>query len=131
MVVMTSKRQHPPQRREGAKGTQRNSSAFLCGGSLRLCVFAAKLLTLTYTTTALARTATNYPTRPLRMLVPFGPGGNSDFAARIISPKLAQELGAQIVIDNRAGAGGNVGVQVAARANADRSEERRVGKECA
>ena len=66
-----------------------------------------------------AQPATDYPSRPLRIVVPFGPGGNSDFAARIISPKFSQELGQQIIIDNRAGAGGNVGVQVAARANAD------------
>jgi tripartite-type tricarboxylate transporter receptor subunit TctC len=66
-----------------------------------------------------AQNLPDYPTRPLRMVVPFGPGGNSDFAARIISPRLSQELNQQIIIDNRAGAGGNVGVQVAARANAD------------
>lgn len=60
-----------------------------------------------------------YPARPVRMVVPFGPGGASDFVARIIVPKLIQELGQQIVIDNRTGAAGNIGVELAARANPD------------
>ena len=60
-----------------------------------------------------------YPTRPVRMIVPFGPGGASDFVARIIAPKLSQELGQQIVIDNRTGAAGNIGVELAARASPD------------
>jgi tripartite-type tricarboxylate transporter receptor subunit TctC len=66
-----------------------------------------------------AQSATDYPSRPLRMVVPFAPGGNSDFVGRIVALKLTQELGQQIVIDNRSGAGGNVGVTVAARANPD------------
>ena len=61
----------------------------------------------------------NYPNRPIRMVVPFAPGGASDFAGRIIQPRLTRELGQQIVIDNRAGADGNIGVEVAARANPD------------
>ncbi len=63
--------------------------------------------------------AQDYPTRPIRMIVPFGPGGASDFVARIIAPKLGHELGQQIVIDNRAGAAGNIGVELAARASPD------------
>jgi tripartite-type tricarboxylate transporter receptor subunit TctC len=63
--------------------------------------------------------AQDYPSRPIRMVVPFGPGGASDFVARIIAPKLGQQLGQQIVIDNRTGAAGNIGVEVAARASAD------------
>ncbi len=66
-----------------------------------------------------AQSAQSYPTRPLRMVVPFGPGGASDFVARIVAPKLGQELGQQIVIDNRTGAAGNIGVEVAARATPD------------
>jgi len=60
-----------------------------------------------------------YPSRPMRMIVPFGPGGASDFVARIVAPKLSDRLGQQIVIDNRSGAAGNIGVEVAARASAD------------
>lgn len=60
-----------------------------------------------------------YPSRPVRMIVPFAPGGASDFVGRIIQPALAQLLGQQIVVDNRAGAAGNIGVEVAARSQPD------------
>jgi len=63
--------------------------------------------------------AQDYPSRPVRMIIPFGPGGASDFVARIIAPKMGDVLGQQIVIDNRSGAAGNIGVEVAARASAD------------
>ena len=53
------------------------------------------------------------------MVVPFAPGGASDFVARIIQPKLSDELGQRVVADNRAGAAGNIGVEIAARANPD------------
>jgi tripartite-type tricarboxylate transporter receptor subunit TctC len=53
------------------------------------------------------------------MIVPFAPGGASDFVARIIAPKLSEVLGEQVVIDNRTGASGNIGVELAARAPAD------------
>jgi tripartite-type tricarboxylate transporter receptor subunit TctC len=53
------------------------------------------------------------------MVVPFAPGGASDLVARIIGPGLVKELGQQIVVDNRSGASGNIGVEVAARAAAD------------
>ena len=61
----------------------------------------------------------DYPNRPVRMIVPFAPGGASDFVGRIIQPALAEQLGQQVVVDNRAGAGGNIGVQVAAQATPD------------
>jgi tripartite-type tricarboxylate transporter receptor subunit TctC len=61
----------------------------------------------------------DYPTRPVRMVVPFAPGGASDFVARIIQPRLVELLGQQVVIENRSGAAGNIGVEVAARANPD------------
>lgn len=61
----------------------------------------------------------NYPTRPIRMIIPFAPGGASDFVGRIIQPKLGEELGQQVVADNRAGAAGNIGVELAARAAPD------------
>jgi tripartite-type tricarboxylate transporter receptor subunit TctC len=63
--------------------------------------------------------AQNYPARPVRMIVPFNPGGSSDFVARIIQPKMSELLGQQIVVDNRAGASGNIGVEIAARAAPD------------
>jgi tripartite-type tricarboxylate transporter receptor subunit TctC len=60
-----------------------------------------------------------YPNQPIRIVVPFAPGGASDFVARLIQPGLSQSLGQQIVIENRAGAAGNVGMDVAARAAPD------------
>lgn len=66
-----------------------------------------------------AQSADVYPSRAVRMVVPFAPGGASDFVGRLIQPRLQQELGQQILIDNRAGASGNIGVEVAARAPAD------------
>src|SRR6266478_1112168 len=60
-----------------------------------------------------------YPNRPVKMIVPFAPGGASDFVARIISPKLGEALGQQIVIENRPGASGNIGMEAAAKAPAD------------
>ncbi|OGA25049.1 MAG: hypothetical protein A3I02_11355 [Betaproteobacteria bacterium RIFCSPLOWO2_02_FULL_67_26] len=68
---------------------------------------------------AFAQQAANYPVRPLRVLVPFAPGGASDFVARIVQPKLGEVLGQTVVVDNRAGASGNIGVEVSARATPD------------
>ncbi len=63
--------------------------------------------------------AAAYPERPVRLIVPFAPGGASDFVARIIQDKLGNELGQQIVIDNRTGASGYIGVEVAADSEPD------------
>jgi len=68
---------------------------------------------------ALAIGQANYPNRPVKMIVPFAPGGASDFVARIISPKLGELLGQTIVIENRPGASGNIGMEAAAKAAAD------------
>ena len=62
---------------------------------------------------------TTYPSRPLRMIVPFAPGGASDFVGRIIQTPFSEQLGQQVVVDNRAGAAGNIGVEVAATATPD------------
>ena len=61
----------------------------------------------------------NYPQRPIRLIVPFAPGGASDFTARIISQALSEELKQSIVIDNKGGAAGNIGMEAAARAAPD------------
>jgi tripartite-type tricarboxylate transporter receptor subunit TctC len=63
--------------------------------------------------------AQDYPTKPIRVIVPYPPGGGTDVVARIISEPLAAELGQPIVIDNRGGAAGNVGTDLAAKAPAD------------
>jgi tripartite-type tricarboxylate transporter receptor subunit TctC len=61
----------------------------------------------------------NYPTRPVRMLIPFAPGGATDIIARVLEPTLTKRLGQQIVIDNRSGAAGNIAVELVAQAPAD------------
>ena len=63
--------------------------------------------------------AQNYPNQPIRMISPFPPGGSVDIMARLISEPLAHELGGKIVIDNRSGASGNIGMEAAARAKPD------------
>jgi tripartite-type tricarboxylate transporter receptor subunit TctC len=60
--------------------------------------------------------AQTYPTRPVRLIVGFPPGGGHDIAARLISPWLSERLGQQIIIENRGGANGNIGTQAAANA---------------
>ena len=60
-----------------------------------------------------------YPNRPIKMIIPFAPGGASDFVGRIISNRLGEILGQQIVIENRAGAAGNIGMETAAKSPAD------------
>ena len=77
------------------------------------------LLAVLIVLTAGAVYAQNYPTKPINMIVPFAPGGASDLVARIISPLLGKEMGQQIVVDNRGGASGNIGVAYAARASND------------
>jgi tripartite-type tricarboxylate transporter receptor subunit TctC len=63
--------------------------------------------------------AQSYPTKPVRLVVPFPPGGATDILARAISIKAAEHLGQPIVIDNRAGAGGTIGSAVVAKSPAD------------
>jgi tripartite-type tricarboxylate transporter receptor subunit TctC len=60
-----------------------------------------------------------YPTKPIRMIVPFAPGGASDFVGRIIQPKMSELLGQQVVVENRAGASGNIGMEAAAKSSPD------------
>jgi tripartite-type tricarboxylate transporter receptor subunit TctC len=60
-----------------------------------------------------------YPERPVTLIVPFAPGGANDIAARIISDALGEALGQPVVIENRGGAGGNIGITAAARARPD------------
>jgi tripartite-type tricarboxylate transporter receptor subunit TctC len=68
---------------------------------------------------AATASAQEYPTKAVRMIVPFAPGGASDVVARILTPGVSKELGQQLVVDNRSGASGNIGVEAAARAAAD------------
>ncbi|CAN1492320.1 PBP2_BugE_Glu domain containing protein [Burkholderiaceae bacterium] len=66
---------------------------------------------------ALAQTA--YPDQPVKLVVPFGPGGSTDLSARLIAEYAGRELGQQIIVENRAGAGGSVGMEYVAKAKPD------------
>ena len=81
---------------------------------LSAVLFAASVATIP----AFAQTEP-YPSRPVRLVIPFAPGGASDYIARILQPKFAEELGQQMVIDNRPGASGGIGVETAATATPD------------
>src|SRR5258706_13959777 len=63
--------------------------------------------------------AQTYPSRPVRMIVPFATGGPTDVAARLIAQKLSEQLGKQFHVENLAGAGGNIGTGQAAKARPD------------
>ena len=63
--------------------------------------------------------AQSYPTKPIRMVVPFAPGGGSDLVGRVVAQRLTPALGQQVIVDNRAGAGGRIGTEAVARAPAD------------
>src|SRR5580693_6160193 len=63
--------------------------------------------------------ATTFPTRPVHLVVPYAAGGSGDLLARLLGDKLAAKWGNQLVIDNRAGAGGLVGTEYAAHSNPD------------
>src|SRR5438034_5694577 len=80
---------------------------------------ASVLALLCITAAATESSAQSYPTRPVRMIVPFGAGGPTDVIARIVAQKLSEAWGQQVYTENLPGAGGNTGVAAAARAPAD------------
>src|SRR5438034_11567856 len=63
--------------------------------------------------------AQGYPNRPVRMIIPFAPGGASDFVGRIMQPKMGELLGQPIVVENKPGAAGNIGAEAAAKSSPD------------
>ncbi len=81
------------------------SAAIVCGTLLLPAIAAAQ--------------SDHYPSRSLRLITPFPPGGSVDVIARLIAPKLSESLGKPVVVDNRTGASGNIGTELTARAPAD------------
>jgi tripartite-type tricarboxylate transporter receptor subunit TctC len=83
-------------------------------------VFAAAFAALLCATLPGAALAQDkYPNKPIRLIVAFPPAGSTDIIARLVGQKLGERLGQQVIIDNRGGAGGTIGTEIAARANAD------------
>ena len=78
----------------------------------RLLMFAAFALTA-------SAAAKDYPTKPIRMIIPFPPGGGSDVTGRVVAAALSERLGRQVIVDNRPGAGGIIGTELAAHAPKD------------
>ncbi|MGV3627576.1 MAG: Bug family tripartite tricarboxylate transporter substrate binding protein [Betaproteobacteria bacterium] len=66
-----------------------------------------------------AQATGSYPTKPIRLIVAFPPGGSTDIIARLVAQKLGEKLGQQVIVDNRGGAGGTLGTEIAAKAAPD------------
>ncbi|HZN27530.1 MAG TPA: tripartite tricarboxylate transporter substrate binding protein [Burkholderiales bacterium] len=81
------------------------------------CISAIALTALA--TTAFSQDATNYPSRPIRVIVPFAPGGGLDISTRLIAQKLTEKWGQNIVVDSRPGAATIVGTEIASKAAPD------------
>ncbi len=82
----------------------------------RLCMASVYAATMLAGPCALAQT---YPSRPVRLIVPFAPGGGSDIIARVLAPHLSELLAQQVLIDNRPGAGTIIGAELAAKSPPD------------
>ena len=87
--------------------------------ALRLFAVAAGLAAATLTAVAQPAGGAAWPSKPIRMIVTFPPGGSSDATVRIVAPRLGERLGQPVIVDNRPGAGGNIGLQALAKAEAD------------
>ena len=85
---------------------------------LRFC-FIAPLLCAFFPSAAAQNAAQDYPNRPVRWIVPFAPSGPTDLMSRAVAEKLSQRFGQQFVVDNRPGAGGNIGAEVVAKSAPD------------
>src|SRR6266850_1715739 len=79
-------------------------------------ILRAAVILLAFAGSALAQT---YPAKPIRLIVPFPPGGNTDIVGRLMAQKLSDALGQQVYVENRGGAGGTIGAEVAAKSPPD------------
>src|SRR5215472_13780717 len=90
------------------------------GGTIVMIAFARVVaLAIALLPLSIAQAQDRYPSRPVRMIVPFPPGGPSDVITRLLAQKFSERLGQQFYVENHSGGGGNVGTALAARAPAD------------
>lgn len=87
--------------------------------SRRRVLWAAAALAVTATSSVYAQAPAAWPTKPVTIVVPFAPGGGTDIGTRIVAQKLSQMWGQSVVVDNRGGAGGNLGLDLVSRARPD------------
>jgi tripartite-type tricarboxylate transporter receptor subunit TctC len=80
---------------------------------------SAALIGLAAVANSAAVCAQSYPVKPVRMIIPFAPGGNTDIIGRVYAPKFSEALGQQVIIDNRGGAGSTIGTELAAKSPPD------------
>jgi tripartite-type tricarboxylate transporter receptor subunit TctC len=92
---------------------------FCCQTSLHRRAFVSHVTFALLAALSAPAQSAEYPSRPLRMIVPYSPGGNADIMARLVGQRLGENLGQQVVIDNRAGANGIIGTELAAKSAAD------------
>lgn len=90
-------------------------------GVVRCCLLALGAWVIGGAVLSSDALAQRLPDKPVRFIVPFPPGGGNDILARVLAPKLSELLGQSVVVDNRAGAGGNIGTEMAAKAAPDGS----------
>ena len=97
----------------------------LHAAALSLAIIASSLC-VAQTANSSSQALSALPSKPLRLIVPYAAGGPVDTVARLVAEGLRARHSQAVLVDNKPGAGGNIGVDLAAK----RSEERRVGKEC-
>ncbi len=120
MEEKVRRRNAPENVQRGNKGQKRHAAGQSRGGHwafMTASVMVGAFLLIEAAAAPLG--AESYPSKPIRFIMPFATGGGADILGRIIGPKLAERLGQPVVPENRAGAGGNVGTEVAAKARAD------------
>ena len=88
-------------------------------GALALAASTLLAPSSAHAQTAPSAASSGWPTKPVRIVVPFAPGGTTDILARAMAPELSRAFGQQFIVDNRAGAGGNVGAEIVAKSPGD------------
>ena len=84
-----------------------------------LLILSSAILAASSTTLALAQSAVGYPNKPIKIVVPFPPGGATDIIARVIGQKISEQMGQAVIIENKAGANGNIASEFVAKAPPD------------